>query len=482
MKIYNFPQEYEKKQSAFRIFCQGEALDAYECMVSAIPFNNVWKGRQRPIEQTEKASFLSLGNDGETTLDIVPNQPFESVTVRPRSKRAKVSVEGGVVRVTFPSVGQYVVEFDGLHRVLAVFINPEKDFSSLKGQKGVLYFAPGVYYLDERLLLEDGQTVFIDEGAVVYGSINAEDKKNLRVVGYGVLDNSRMKRQDALQTNPEILKETDKNIGLPLYFNRCENVSVEGITIVDSSEWSAKITGCQNVVVDNIKIIGQWRYNSDGCDFCNCVDATLKNSFIRTFDDCVTVKGFHTNREMPVERILVENCVLWCDWGRCLEVGAETCAPYMRDITFRNCDLLKGSDVMMDVQQGDSAPVTDVLFENIRIDYTGGEQRPAIQMDWSDEYPFYGETHTPALLTIVSGVTMWSHDDKAGSIGGVTFRDIFVTTYDGKVPQGSSISTREAQSEIKDVYLENVQVNGKVRSLQDLGVAIGGNVKNIVEL
>ena len=476
MKLYNFPEKYEKKSEDYEILCEGKRVGAYACRVSAHPFNRVWPGKQRDISQTEGAAYVMLGNDGETRLEITPKTPFQRVAVRPAAKGAGIAVCGGTVSVTFPSAGQYTVEFDDCHHTLMVFIDPEKDLSAWRAGEDVLYFAPGVHYADERILLESGQTVFLDEGCVLYGSLNAVDQRDVRIVGHGVLDNSRMRRQDAIQSTPDIVSEEDPGIGLPIYCNRCENVTVEGITIVDSSEWSMKFTGCKNVLVDNVKLCGMWRYNADGCDFCNTVNATVRNSFLRTFDDCLVVKGLASNRETPVEHILAENCVLWCDWGRCMEVGAETCAPYMRDITFRNCYVIRGSDVVMDVQQGDSGDVEDVTFENIEIEYCGDEQRLAIQTEEDGEYPYRGVPHTPRPFVLVSGVTMWSHDDKAGDMRNITFRNINIRTPDGQIPGGSFLKTREAKSRIENVFFEGVRVNGRACSLRDLGVSVEGNV------
>ncbi len=480
MQFYQFPDVYEKKDRLFKVSCNGREIQAYACDVSAIPFNQVWQGKQRSFTQTEKSAFVTLGNDGETVLTIQPQKKFQTVVVRPLGKIKNMRVDEDSVTVTFPRSGQYTVEFDGMHYTLAVFINPEKDFSSYREEKNVKYFAPGVHYIDERMMLEDNQTVFIDAGAVVYGSINAIGKKNIRVVGYGILDNSRMARQHAIQSTQGIVSEENGRIGIPINFDRCENVLVEGITILDSSEWSMKFAGCKDISVDNIKLNGMWRYNADGCDFCNCINATIKNSFLRTFDDTIVVKGLDSHREMPVENVVAENCVLWCDWGRCLEIGAETCAPYMKNIVFKDCYILHGSSVMLDVQQCDGADISNVLFENIQVEYTGEEMIPAIETDTRKEYPHYGKKHAPVPFGVASKLTMWSSDTYTGNITDVKFKHIKIMTPNGEIPQGSGIITEKTTGKISDVYFEDITVNGKKVALPELGVKTEGNVDIIL--
>lgn len=266
MKIYNYPKEYNMSEE-FEILCNDTPIRAYSCDVSAYPFNQVWQGKQRPVSQTEKTSFVMLGSDSEITLKITSKKSFESVIVRPLSRCITPTVSGNTVSVTFPSYGQYSVEFGSMHHTLTVFINPEKDFDVDINDEKVMYFGPGVHCFDERIELSDNQTVFIDEGAVLYGSLNATDKKNIKIVGYGILDNSRMRRANEINGCAVLDKNAPSDAGNPIFINRCSNVLIEGVTIVNSSGWSIYLDGCDNVVVDNIKLIGMWRYNSDGCDF-----------------------------------------------------------------------------------------------------------------------------------------------------------------------------------------------------------------------
>ncbi len=481
MKKYKFPDRYEKKSECFTLEADGINIDVYSCDVSAYPFNRVWEGKQRDKSQAEKASFAMLGSDGEVTLKIKPAKVSSEVCVRPDSKKIQATLENDTATLVLPGPGQYSVEFGSFHNSITIFVNPEKEFDVDKENRDVLYFPAGVHIFDKRIELEDNQTVFIDEGAVVYGSLNATDKKNIKILGYGILDNSRMKRANEINGCAILDKNAPENTGNPIFLNRCENVAIEGITIVDSSGWNIYLDGCKDIVVDNIKLIGQWRYNADGCDFCNCTNGVLKNSFLRNFDDCVTVKGFKLNNNLPVENIFVDNCVLWCDWGRALEVGAETSAPYMENITFKNCDIIHGDAAMLDIQQGDRADIKNIHFEDIRIEYTGEEKRPRIQESDSHTYIDEGEKYYPIPIVIQSGVTMWSIDTKAGSMSDIYFKNISISTKNGQIPQGSRIMPYEKQSRIENIYFENITVNGKKVTLEDLGMMIGDRVKNVEE-
>jgi len=338
-----------------------------------------------------------------------------------------------------------------------------------------------VHYVDEKIVLSDGQTLFIDQGAVVYGAVEAMEKKNISVVGYGILDNSRMFRNGEMVQHPEWDETMKKRVGRPMFFDHCQNIVVDGITIVDASEWTIRTDACTNVLLNNVKVIGNWRYNSDGCDFCNSSNCIIRNSFLRTFDDCIVVMGRIYDRHLPAQNILVDNCVVWNDWSKCLEVGVGTYAPYLSNITFRNCDIIQGSAIIMAVVSADAGEITDVRFEDIRVEYTGWEQKCVIQKTDEHEYPCNGEKCVPQLFFIAAEHSMYSRAARTGNIKNIYFKNIQVTTPDGTIPQGSIITGVDEFSRIEGVTFEDIFVNGEKCSLDMLGVKIGKWVSDIHE-
>ncbi len=465
MAIFFSFNGYEKKSNDFKVTSGDTELDVLSCTVSAHPLNQVWPGYQRPREQTEQSSYVSLESSEEITLDITPRRPFSSVTVRPLSKGINPTVDGGKVTLTFKAPGQYSVEFDGKHNILTVFINPEKDFGINPNDKNVIYFGAGVHHMTETICPDDNQTVYIDRGAVVCGSIAAEGKKNISVIGYGILDNGYVERGGT---------------GGPIALSHCENIKVEGITVVDSCVWSMHFAGCKNITVDNIKLIGMWRYNSDGCDFTNCDNAIIRNSYLRNFDDCIVIKGIRQDTKLPVTNILAENCVVWCDWGRCLEIGAETSAPIMSNITFRNCDLIHGDTVMMDIQHGDRAEIENVTFKDIRVEYRNPHQQPVYQSERDMKYKNPDPNYMPPLVVVETHRTWYAVDDWVGNIKGIRFKNVQVFDADDRMP----FSTVRAEAEdtvIEDVSFENVTLNGKkLTTLEEMNLHTKGDVRNII--
>jgi hypothetical protein len=307
----------------------------------------------------------------------------------------------------------------------------------------VIYFPPGIHR-PGVIDIKSGQTVFIDTGAVVYGSVLGIGVFNASIVGGGILDASEENRDDTtlgcpIDANIPIPKDTDglrqflmktKTLHGCIRLYNCQNIEINGIVCRDSAIWAILPAFCDNVVCDNIKVIGMWRYNSDGIDFTNCSNGIVKNSFVRAFDDCIVLKGIKGWDQRNVENIIVQNCVIWCDWGRAFEIGVETCADEFRNIIFENCDIIRGSHVMMDIQNTDRACVHDVIFRDIRCEYNRDDPMPVFQDDMDVPYP--EQTGTPKLFV----AKIYFHKDCSldsirGQIHCVTLENIQVLCEEG---------------------------------------------------
>ena len=60
----------EKLFEDYTLRVNGVAVPVYSCRVSAVPFNQVWPGYQRPLDQTELAGFAYWGMSGPVTVEV----------------------------------------------------------------------------------------------------------------------------------------------------------------------------------------------------------------------------------------------------------------------------------------------------------------------------------------------------------------------------------------------------------------------------
>ena len=408
----------------YSVTINGEECPVRSCRESAIPFNRPWPGRQRELSQTELCAFITFSADEAVTLRVKPRKDFGAALVRPLSKRIVTEIENGEIVFSLKEAGSYVLELGSSHEVLHIFFNPPKEYPDAKN--ATRYFGPGIH-CPGVINLSDNDVIYIDEEATVFGAINAIGAKNVRIYGGGILDNSCEER---------ILEHGYENYTKGAFrIYDCHNISVEDIIILNSSMWVMSMFYCSDVTVDNIKIVGQWRYNTDGIDLVNTRDVIVRNSFIRSFDDTVTIKGIYDHQEC-IENITVDNCVLWCGWGHTCELGIETQATEYKNIYFKNCDLIHNQGPALAIPNGHNAVIHDVHFEHMNVEFQA-DTLPSIIQDGDDSKYDVSEKKYSAVL-----IALTNH----------LFPGFFLAENGYKIEQCPTLGR------IFEIYFENIKV------------------------
>jgi len=444
----------------------GLPVPVYACRVSAQPFNQVWPGYQRPLDQTELAGFAYWDMRAAVQVEVRSQRAIETVVVRPRAAGVEPRVEGSRILFEMDRPRHLVVEVNGPHHALHLFASAPEQGVPAPDAPGVQYFGPGVHR-PGTITLESNQMVYVAPGAVVYGSIHATGAQNIAVRGRGVLDQSPFERGGG---------------GGAIRFSDCRDVVVEGVVMRDPDVWCCSLFGCRGARIEDVKLVGLWRYNADGIDICNSQDVTVRDCFVRSFDDSIVLKGLKFGQnsfdDRPVSQVHVSGCTIWCDWGRALEIGAETCAPEFADILCEDCDIVRTTHIAMDIQHGDRALVRNVRFEDIRVEMEEPNPRPQFQQSPEDRYaPPADDDYLPLLAVIVIQGTGYSQDDQRGNVRDVLFRDIAVTA--SRMP-ASSLQGFDAEHTVDGVSFEDVRLNGEpLGSALEAGVQIGNHVHNV---
>lgn len=441
----------------YTVFINDIACTVNSCRVSALPFNRPWPGKQRTADQTELAGFIRFYGDEIVTLKVRNRNLAGEGVVRPLSSNINVTKEKDEYTFTLQENGNYVFEIGGSHSPLNIFYGrpetaPAKDSVTY-------YFGAGMHY-PGLITLKDNDTLYIDKEAYVFGSIYSSGGENITICGGGILDNSCERR--IFENCYEPLTKGC----LRLY--DCTNVSISGIILLDSSNWSLALFGCENVTVDGVKILGQWRYNTDGIDIVNSRNVSVKNCFIRSFDDSLTIKAIYDCQD-PIENITVENCTLWCDWGHALQVGIETWAKAYRNISFKNCDVIHVASVALAVNNGNAANISKVNFEDIRVELRDDTLPEVIQRSDTESYPksdFVKELEVISVDNHRFGIRTKNADkprrlvftEDFGAVKNILFRNIKVLSQ--KVTPIVKIVSESGASVFENIRIENLSLNG----------------------
>ena len=457
----------------YTVTVDGKEAPLYTARVSAIPFNRPWPGKQRPLDQTELAAVLSLDMTEPVEIVIHTKTPVQEAVVRPISKGIPVKIDGDTVSFVIEKPGQYSAEVNGRHHNLHIFANEPEEPADPAAF--TYYFAPGVHKVG-NLELYSGESVYIAAGAVVFGGIHAHDAENIRIAGRGILDYSENERRDVLRWEGDGL----------MIFARCRNVVLEGITLRDASWWTVTAFNCVGLLYRNVKAVGMWRYNSDGFDFVNCQNVHVDGCFLRNFDDVIVFKGLRwkapeeARHHPPYEHMdlcnyLVENCVLWCDWGGALEIGAETVADRYTNMVYRNCDILRADHGALRIQSGDRAVISNVLYEDIRVEFSKYDLGHKLQL--SDDEVFAPPADWKNYL--IRGwiyCNRWTKDGILGNVHDVTYRNIAVYTDDPAIRPLISFKSADENHRFDRITIENVTLNGRPYDLEPVGNEYNGTI------
>ncbi len=477
----------------YRVFVNGREIPVYACRISAYPFNTWWPGHQRPVSQAEGASFVNLISDEEIFITVKPlkKTDYKRVMIKPYAKNVRYEQTSEGISFSLKESGGYVFWLDDYHAPLYLFNNKPSPCANPKAVTH--YFGKGVHF-PGKITLKSNESVYLDKDALVYGCIFAENAENIRIYGNGVFDDGHEERVS------EHCYEPYTNGNLKLY--DCKNVTVEGVGFMNSAIWCVNLFHCTDVTLDGVNVFGQWRYNTDGIDIVNCQRIAVKNCFVHSFDDTVTVKGIDRYAFESNADILIENCVLWCDWGKTMEIGLETeCADY-HNVTFRSCHLLRAANTACDIQNGDCAYVQNITFENISVEIEAFYTEAVYQSSEDQIYDKQDTVEIPFLLSIDNprfraryeflgagtGNTSALGKPTYASVNGITVKN--VTVYcDGAVIQRQEkpvvkilLSNIIPTTEYRNITVENVTLNGKRLSGADMEIVVRGCPEKILTI
>jgi hypothetical protein len=378
------------------------------------------------VYNTRNAAFAYFSFDGKIDIKVTFLSPVYNYDIRPKNRMIKAECYRNQILFSIEKPENLSIEINkNLKRPLFIFANPmERDIPD-KSASNVIFFEAGKIHYPGEVTIESNQTVYIEGGAIVRGYFMTDQGRNIKILGRGILDNRLYNRGEHR----------------PIEINRCKDVLVEGIILTESRHWSCASTASERVTYNNLKIVSSNDWD-DGIDIVGSRNILVNNCFIQTKDDCIAIKAgvnYFTdfNSSFTVEDVVVQNSVLWNGvWGNGLEIGFETRADTIRDITFRNCDLIhvEGPEGTFTIHNGDRALVKNILYEDIRVEDSRG---------WLIDFRIMN--------------SQYSKDKIRGKIQDVYFRNIQV---EGDTFPYSQLLGFDENSRITGITLEDVVIHG----------------------
>ena len=394
MRFHAAP-EGEPLSTKFSVRVDGRALLVYVARVASADPQRRFRAMDDKVNSAEffdESAFVSFDLLAPARLIISAPAKILSARVLPTASGVvpQIAADGSAVSVAVDKPGPLVLEINGdVVGSLQIFANPPERDVPRADAPGVMFFGPGIHEVDE-LRVPSGNTLYLADGAILRGRPAVERKggtvvrlegDHIRLRGRGIIDGS--------------LCPTHSR---HLVFVRGRDILLEGVILRDASVWTIPIRESEAVTVSNLKLLG-YRANSDGIDICNSREVSVRDCYIRTLDDLIVVKT--DKGRGAAGAIDVERCVLWNEVAHALSIGAEL-REDVTGVRFADCDVIhdRGREWTLRVYHCDSARISDVRFENIRVE----------------------ESRRLASLWI--GGAVWSRDAERGHIADVTFAHV----------------------------------------------------------
>lgn len=353
------------------------------------------------------------------TVTVSANYTVDSAVVVPEKFGITPVVSDNKISFAVNSFDDYNLLFNGKYNFSLPYTVFIREYQPVEVPEGytLIEYEPGIHYVD-YIELENNTMIYLHSGAYLIAKqpdlyteqstvnvqgnyqwdafFRAEDKENLIISGYGVVDFSNL----------------SLHARHPLYFTSCTNVTVQGVTFINAAHWQMVFVDCKNVNVNDVILFG-YRINSDGIAVCNSRDVLVENCWVRSGDDLFEVKatkssapnsgtggsnitfrhnqawaektrsfGFIQESLMDVDGILFEDCssilqvaTMYNAMGAFLVVVGDTAT--VRNVTFRNCDSYYCQGYVMNVMVGpnywstssDWGKIENVSFDGIRYNH-----------------------------------------------------------------------------------------------------------------
>jgi hypothetical protein len=401
IKIYPAPKGIELSTD-FQVFVEGKEVPVYK---TRVPPKDPIPRLNHDRSEFGFASLASFDMNAEANITVTYPGEIKSVKILPTSYGISPKIEGNKISFSIDKPKHVTVEVNGdWQESLHVLANPFETDIPDPNDPNVIYYGPGIHDV-LQVEIEDNKTIYIAGGAYIRCGNGENEKKITGTNNQKYMPSFIMRGKNVSFRGRGIIDQQfiprDKR-RYSLLVEDGENVLIEGVTFLDPSRWTVPIKRSDSVLVDNIKIIG-WRGNADCVDISSSTNVLVENCFLRSLDDLIVVKTRTGQGE--AKNIHARNCVFWNELAHALSIGAEI-RENISNVLFEDCDIIHdvGRETALRIYHCDSATVSNVTFQNIRVE----EGR--------------------RLISCWIGSTRWTKTPDRGHIKNVLFKDITATS------------------------------------------------------
>ena len=332
---------------------------------------------------------------------------------------------------------------------------------------------PAGIFLSGPLQIGSETELYLEQGAVLRADINPEEEmisqevhggdtveewqkncfllakhqKNITISGQGTID-GQGRRVFYDDNSDEGFHECPLRVNgfrrRTTYLEDVENLTVRDVTFYDAAFWTLHMAGCENVLVENVRILNNDRGpNNDGIDPDCCKNVVIRGCIIETGDDSIVIKSTHAMYERygDCENIIIQGCILHSrDSG--MKIGSETWGS-IRNVVLSDC-IMRSCTRAIGIWVRDGGTVEDIWIHHVTgntIRYADAVGGPGNPRWWGKGEPFF-----------LSSVKRSGSENLPGTIKNITFENIRLTA------ESSIFLGGEEDAPIENVRMLDVEI------------------------
>ncbi len=272
-------------------------------------------------------------------------------------------------------------------------------------EDGSTVYVPAGDYLLTPVFLKSGVTLYLEKGARLVGEtdrtqypilpgvtgdgrnrrnfgtwqgeeancfasvVTAVGCKNIAIAGEGVVDGNALASD--WYKNHRVMRIAWRPRGL--FFNRCENILLQGITVRDTPSWNVHPYFCKNVRLYDLALFNTPSMpTTDGIDPDCCENVDIAGVHISVGDDCIAVKSgtleLARRYKTPCKNIGITDCLMESGHGGVV-FGSESSGG-IEDVHVERC-VFRGTERGFRIKtrrgRGRVGEISRVTFKNIEM-------------------------------------------------------------------------------------------------------------------
>ena len=159
---------------------------------------------------------------------------------------------------------------------------------------------------------------------------------------------------------------------LLLEFLESDKITIQDITLKNSSCWVQTYELCNNLLIKNITVDSDTYWNNDGIDIVDCKNVKITDCDINTSDDGICIKSEDWSRKRFCDSIEINNCRVRSS-ASAIKLGTSS-VSHMRNITIRNIEVYDTyrSAIAIEAMQG--GILENILVEKILDLYMSNDE------------------------------------------------------------------------------------------------------------